>query len=99
MNIQALMKQAQSMQKDMLKAKEEIEKTVFEGKNGIVTVEVMGSKVIKKITIENKETLENDELEMLEDMLVVAINDAFSKIDSMTEQKMGKYTNSMPGLF
>lgn len=99
MNIQALMKQAQSMQKDMLKAKEEIDKTVFEGKNGIVTVEVMGSKVIKKITIENKETLENDELEMLEDMLVVAINDAFSKIDSMTEQKMGKYTNSMPGLF
>ena len=93
------MKQAQSMQKDMMKAKSEIDNTVFEGTNGLVTVEVMGNKTIKKINIDNKNQLEEDELEMLEDMIVLAINNAFEKVDSMTEQKMGKYTKGMPGMF
>ena len=41
----------------------------------------------------------NDDLTMLEDMIVLALNDAFSKIDKVTEEKMGKYTKGMPGLF
>ena len=43
--------------------------------------------------------VENDEIEMLQDILVVAINDAMKKIDKETEEKLGKYTQGMPGLF
>lgn len=99
MNIQAIMKQAQAMQKDMMKAKEEIDKTIFEGSNSIVKVTVNGAKEILKVEIDKSTSLEKDDIEMLEDMLVVAINDAMKKVDQMTEQKMGKYGNSIPGLF
>ena len=98
MNIQAMMKQAQKLQKDMMSAKEEIDNKVFIGKSSMVTVEVMGNKLVKKVKIE-AENLENDDLEMLEDMVLVAINDAMRQIDKETEEKMGKYTQGMPGLF
>ena len=48
--------------------------------------------------IEEKD-LSSDDIEMLQDMIVVAINDAMNKIDNETENKMGKYTQGMPGLF
>ena len=51
MNIQAMMKQAQKLQKDMLKAKEEIDNTIFEGKSSIVTARVKGNKVVESIKI------------------------------------------------
>jgi len=98
MNIQAMMKQAQKMQKDMMNAKEEIDNTVFTAKSSFVTVEVMGNKEIKSIKIET-ETVEKDEIELLEDMVLVAINDAMKQIDKETEKKLGKYTQGMPGLF
>lgn len=99
MNIQALMKQAQSMQKDMQKIEEEIEKTNFDGESSLVKVKVNGKKEILSITINNKENLEKDDLEILEDMIMVAINNAFKKVDELREQKMSKYSNMMPGLF
>ena len=98
MNLQALMKQAQSMQKDMMKAKDEIDKTIFIGENGFVKVEVKGTKEINKIEIDNSE-LTSDDIEMLQDMIMIAINDAFKKVDKMTEEKLGKFANSVPGLF
>ncbi len=98
MNIQALMKQAQQMQKDILKAKAEIDAMVFEGKSALVKVYVYGNKNVQKIEFLDQEEIKND-LDMLSDMLVVAFNDAFSQIDKVAEQKMGKYSNSMPGLF
>ncbi|MEG1900122.1 MAG: YbaB/EbfC family nucleoid-associated protein [Bacilli bacterium] len=98
MNIQALMKQAQSMQKDMLKAKEEIDKMTFIGKSSLVEVEVDGTKKVLKININDKESISVEDLEMLEDMLVVAINSAFSQVDDITAKKMGKFAN-MPGIF
>ncbi len=98
MNIQALMKQAQQMQKDILKAKAEIDAMVFEGESALVKVYVYGNKTVQKVEFLDQEEAKKD-LEMLSDMLVVAFNDAFSKIDKVTEQKMGKYSNSMPGLF
>lgn len=45
------------------------------------------------------DTIEADDFEMLEDMLVVAVNEAIKKVDKATEDKMGKYTKGMPGLF
>ena len=98
MNMQALLKQAQSMQKDMLKAKEEIDNTIFTGENALVQVEIKENKKIKSIKINTKEAIQEDEIEMLEDMIVVAVNSALKKIDDMTEEKMGKFSN-IPGLF
>ena len=95
MNIQALMKQAQSLQKDMMKTKEEIDNMVFVGESSFVKVEVKGTKEVVKVTISEK--IEADDIEMLEDMIVVALNNAFSKVDKTTEEKMGKYSNPMPG--
>ena len=98
MNIQAMMKQAQKLQKDMMKSKGEIDEMQFEGKSSFVTVTVKGTKEVVSVKID-KEEIEKDEIEMLEDMILVAINEANKKVDEITEQKMGKYTQGMPGLF
>ncbi len=98
MNIQAMMKQAQKMQKDMMKEKEEIDQNTFIGKSSFVTVEVKGTKEVSRVVID-ADTLEKDDIEALQDMLVVALNDANTQIDKMTEEKMGKYTKGMSGLF
>ena len=98
MNMQAILKQAQNMQKDMLKAKEEIDNTIFVGESSFVKVEVKGTKEIKSIKIDLEQSIEADEVEMLEDMLMIALNSAFQKVDKVTEEKMGKFGN-IPGLF
>lgn len=99
MNMQALMKQAQAMQKDINKLKDELDNTVFVGKSSLVKVEVKGNKEIVSVSIENEaKNLIVDDLSMLEDMIVLALNDAFTQIDKKTEEKMGKYSNMMPGL-
>ena len=99
MNIQALMKQAQSLQKDMMKVKEEIDKKEFTGESALVKVIATGNKKIVKIEISNKGELSSDDLEILEDMTVVAINDAFTKIDKELESKMGRVGNAIPSFF
>lgn len=98
MNMQAILKQAQNMQKDMMKAKEEIDNTVFIGESSLVKIEVKGNKEIKSVKINAEQGIELDEIEMLEDMIMLAINSAFQKIDKVTEEKMGKFAN-IPGLF
>lgn len=98
MNIQAMMKQAQKMQKDMLATKEEIDKMTFEGSSSFVTVKVNGKKELIDVKIEN-DSLEKEDIEMLQDIIIVAVNEAMKKVDEETERKMGKYTQGMPGLF
>jgi len=97
--MQAMMKQAQQLQKDMMKAKEEIDKTDFVGESSIVKVTIDGTKTVKQIEINKDDTLDVEDIEMLEDMLMVAINDAMKQVDDMTDQKMGKFGNGMSGLF
>ena len=97
MNMQAMMKQAQALQKDMMKAKEEIDNTEFVGESSLVKITMKGTKEVTKVEIQAEE-LDKDDVEMLEDMIVVAINDANKKIDKMTESKMSKFGN-IPGLF
>ena len=91
------MKQAQSLQKDMMKAKEEIDNTLFTGSNSFVTVKVNGKKKVLDIKIDT-DSVDKDDIEMLQDILMVALNNAFSEVDKVTEQKMSKYAN-IPGLF
>ena len=98
MNIQAMMKQAQKLQKDMMNAKKEIDETEFECTKSFLTVKAMGNKKIKSIKID-MESISKDEMEMVEDLILVAVNDLMDKIDKETEKKMGKYTQGMPGLF
>ena len=99
MNIQALMKQAQSLQKDMLKSKEEIDKMEFTSTKDLLTVKVNGKKEVLKVDIQRDDDFSVDDLDILEDMIMVALNDAFKQVDKETEKKMGKYANAMPGLF
>lgn len=97
MNMQAILKQAQNMQKEITNAQKEINEMEFTGKNGLVTVIVKGTRNIKSIRIEEDEDIKED-LSILEDMLTIAINDAFKQIDYITNKKLGKYANMMPGL-
>ena len=98
MNMQAMLKQAQAMQRDMMKAKDEIDKTDFVGESSLVKITMKGTKEVTKVEITADEGLDKDDIEMLEDMILVAINDASKKVDKMTESKMSKFGN-IPGLF
>lgn len=99
MNMQALMRQAQSLQKDMLKSKEEIDKMEFMATSNLVSVKVNGKKEVLNVKIEAPTDFSGDDIDMLEDMIMVAVNEAFKQVDKETEKKMGKYTSMMPGLF
>lgn len=98
MNMQAMLRQAQKMQKDMQKTQEEINNTEFTGKSELVSVKMMGDRIVKEVKISSEE-LEKDDIEVLEDMILIAVNDALKQIDKVTEEKMGAYTKGMPGLF
>ena len=97
MNMQAMMKQAQALQKEMLKTKEEVDNTSFTGESSFVKVTLKGDKTVKQVKID-AESLDKEDIEALEDMIVVAVNDANKKIDAETQKKMGKFGN-IPGLF
>ena len=98
MNMQALMKQAQNLQKEMMKSKEEIDNKEFIGESSLVKVTMMGTKKITNVEIDAEE-LTKEDIEMLQDMILLAVNDATKQIDDFTEKKMGKFGNSMPGVF
>ncbi len=98
MNMQAMMKQVQSLQKDMLKAKKELDEKEFIGESSFVKIILFGSKNVKSVKIDKDSEFSYDDIEMLEDMITIAFNDALKKIDAETEKKMGKFAN-IPGLF
>ena len=98
MNIQAMMKQAQKLQKDMMDEKNKIDEMEFESTNSFVKVRANGKKEVLEIKID-KEGLDKDDVEMLQDIILVAVNDVIKQIDDETEKRMGKYTQGMPGLF
>ena len=97
MNMQAMLKQAQSLQRDMLKVKEEIDSTEFTGESSFVKVVLKGTKEVVDVKID-AESLDSDDIDALQDMILVAMNSAMKKIDETTEKKMGKFGN-IPGLF
>lgn len=97
MNMQQIMQQAQRMQRDITKKKEEIDGMEFLGKSEWVEIVFNGKREIKSFKI-LKDEIDADDKEMLEDMIMIAIKDAFSKIDKESESKLGSYA-SMCGLF
>ena len=98
MNMQAIMRQAQKLQADITKAKEEINNTIYESTSSFVKIKMKGDRTLVDVKIDS-DLLEKDDIEMLQDIIIVAINDANKKIDKDTESKLGKYTQGMPGLF
>ena len=98
MNIQAMMKQAQKLQSDMMKVKDEIDNMEFSAVNGLVTVKMNGKKELLDVKIEKDEDFSLDDVEMLQDMIKIAVNDGMKQIDKVTEEKMGRFS-SIPGLF
>ncbi len=101
-NMQGMMKKVQKMQQDMLKMQEELKKRTVEATagGGAVTVVVTGRKTVEKVTIAPS-AVDPEDVEMLEDLVTTAINEAMRKVDEMTEKEMGKITGGMklPGMF
>jgi DNA-binding YbaB/EbfC family protein len=87
MNIQEMMKQAQQMQETLQKQMAEL-KVEGNAGGGMVTVIVNGAKQVQSLTID-PEVVSKDDVEMLQDLIVAAINDAQRKADEAMAQKMG----------
>jgi DNA-binding YbaB/EbfC family protein len=87
MNIQQMMKQAQQMQERLQKQMAELRVEASAG-GGMVTVTVNGAKQIQSLTID-PEVVSRDDLEMLQDLIVAAVNDAQRKVDEEMSQRMG----------
>ena len=99
-NMNAMMKQAQKMQKQMAEMQEELEKKEFETSagGGAVTVKVNGKKELIDIQIK-PEVVDPDDVEMLQDLVLSAVNAAMQMAEEDAEKLMGKLTGGMPGLF
>ena len=101
-NANSMIKQAQKMQQEMLKAQEEMENSDFEASSGggAVTVKMTGKKELTEVIIK-PEACDPDDVEMLQDLIIAAVNDVLGKIDEANNAKMSKLTGglSIPGLF
>lgn len=101
-NMQKMMKQVQKMQSDMARIQEEVSQRTVEASagGGAVTVVADGSQAIKSVKI-NPDAVDLDDIEMLEDMVAAACNEALRKSQEMVANEMGKVTGGMkiPGLF
>ena len=98
MNIQQIMKQAQKMQKELQKTQEELSKTHYEGKSSLVSVILDGNKNVISVKINADDSLDKDDISLLEDMILVAFNDAVKKVDLDKENKFGKYGSGLAGM-
>ena len=97
-NMNNLMKQAQRMQRQMeeaQKAMEEMEATATAG-GGAVEVTVSGKKEVLKVKLA-EEVVDPDDIEMLEDLILAATNEALRKIDEASQQSMSKITGGLGG--
>jgi len=93
-----MLKKLQKMQKDMMKAQKELEESIFTGSaGGVVTVEVRGDKRIQSITID-PEALDPEDVEIIQDMIMAAVNQTMNEIDQMTEEVMAPYSQGLPGM-
>ena len=96
LNIQGLMKQAQVMQKKMQEAQAKLAETEVEGvsANGAVKVVLNGKSEMKKISLD-KSVVSEDVIEMLEDLILVAYNDAHNKVEALAEEGMKAATGGV----
>ena len=97
MNIKQLMKQAQQMQDQMQKQMSQLRVEGSAG-GGMVTAEMNGSKEVLAIRID-KEAVDPNDVEMLQDLILAAINEAGRKVDEAMQSQLGGLAGKMPGMF
>ena len=99
-NMANLMKQAQKMQRQMEEQAKELESKEFTATagGGAVEVTVSGKKQILKVSLDEA-VVDPDDVEMLEDLIVAAVNEALDKVDAESAGAMAKFTGGMPGMF
>lgn len=99
-NMNNIMKQAQKMQKQMEEAQSQLEESSYTATSGggAVEVTISGKKEITSIKFD-PEVVDPDDIEMLEDLTMAAVNEAIRKIEEVSAQKMSKITGGMGGLF
>ena len=97
MNINSLMKEAKKMQASMEKSQEELAQKEFDATagGGAISVKVSGDKTLKEIKIQ-KDEVDPDDVEMLEDLILTCVNEALRKVDSAQAAELGKF--NIPGL-
>lgn len=101
-NMNQMMRQVKKMQEQMLKAQEELANKTVEGSagGGVVTVTMNGHKQLTNVVIK-PEAVDPDDVEMLQDLVLTAVNDAIAKADELANKDLGKFTAGLkiPGLF
>lgn len=101
-NMNQMMKQVKKMQEQMMKAQEELGGKVIEGSagGGVVTATVNGHKKVLSIVIK-PEAVDPEDVDMLQDLVLTAVNDAMTKAEELANNDMSKFTGGMkmPGLF
>jgi DNA-binding YbaB/EbfC family protein len=97
MNINNLMKEAKKMQASMEKSQEELAQKEFDATagGGAISVKVLGDKTLKEIKIQ-KDVVDPDDVEMLEDLILTCVNEALRKVDSAQAAELGKF--NIPGI-
>lgn len=95
-NMQNMMKQMQKMQKKMTEAQEQLGEEKLEGTagGGMVTIVMTGHKEVVDVKI-NPEAVDPEDVEMLQDLILAATNDAIKKVDELTNSTMGQFTKGM----
>ena len=93
-----MMRQAQKMQQEILKMQQELEASAFEftAGGGVVKATVMGSRQVKSIEID-PEAVDPDDVEMLQDLIVAAVNEALKQADEASANAMNKMTGGLGG--
>ena len=96
MDINKLMQQAQAMQKEMEKAAAEINEMEFEGvaSNGLVKVVINGENKVQSVNLD-RSILNPEDKEMIEDLIMIAVNDAVAKVDEKRENSFGSMASAM----
>lgn len=101
-NMNQMIKQAQKMQEQMLKAQEEIEQKTYEATagGGAVKVVANGKREICEVTI-SPEVVDPDDVEMLQDLIIAAVNESMRKVEAESTAQLGSITGGLniPGLF
>lgn len=98
MNMQRILQEAQKMQAQIQKEQKELEGTIYEGNSSIVSVKMNGKYQVIEVKVNLDEAIDASDKEMLEDMILLAVNDATKKIAQDKEKKMGKFGQGLAGL-
>jgi len=97
MKINQIMKQAQALQEKFKKQLEDLNVTGTAG-GGMVSVKMNGNKAVLGVTID-PEVVDKDDVEMLQDLVTAAVNDAARRVDEEAQQQLGSMAGNLPGLF